>query len=313
MGGKLLTNGGFLKESGSWNYFLISRSQRRNVLYTMKSFFYFLSFALLLFSCDKKQVAKVSSNSKMMYSSSVQDSFRIYTSFPSTYEKDSSTYPLILVLDANAYFDPVVAEYNLGKLTQGYPDAIIVGIGYKDFATLDSLRFRDYTFPVAPASDSISLSGEGDHMKQFIDLELLPELSNSYRINEKNVTLMGHSLGGYFVLYHMIESIAEKKYTITNYIAASPSLFYHDFYLNDRLKELDKTASLSLKLYSSVGTNEYEPAPAVNHFPIFKNELHSFAEATHLKVKGEEYSNFAHMDAAMPGFMKGLIFVLVEE
>jgi hypothetical protein len=79
------------------------------------------------------------------------------------------------------------------------------------------------------------------------------------------------------------------------------------------LKALDKTTNISLKIYSSIGTNEYEPAPAINHFPIFKNELHSFAESTHLKVKAEEYSNFAHMEAAMPGFMKGLIFSLVEE
>jgi len=111
----------------------------------------------------------------------------------------------------------------------------------------------------------------------------------------------------------MIESISQKKFPITNYIAASPSLFYNDFILNDRLKGLDKATALSLKLYTSIGTNEYEPAPAVNHFPIFRDELQSFAHATHLKVKAEEYSNFAHMEAAMPGFMKGLIFALIEE
>jgi len=279
----------------------------------MKALFRVAAFALLLFSCDKRDVAKISSNSKMIYSAAVQDSFRVSTSLPSDYDKDSSKYPLILVLDANAYFDPMVAEYNLGKLTQGYPDAIIIGVGYKDFATLDSLRFRDYTFPVAPPADSILLSGGADRMKQFIDNELIPGITKSYRVNSANITMMGHSLGGYFVLYHMIESISQKKYAITNYIAASPSLFYHDFYLNNRLKELDKTSTLSLKLYTSVGTNEYEPAPAINHFPVFTNELHSFAEATHLKVKAEEYSNFAHMEAAMPGFMKGLIFALVED
>jgi len=68
---------------------------------------------LFMISCDGDKTVTAS---KMIYSTSVQDSFRIYTSLPSG---DPSKSPLVILLDANAYFDPVVAEYNLGKLTQG--------------------------------------------------------------------------------------------------------------------------------------------------------------------------------------------------
>jgi predicted alpha/beta superfamily hydrolase len=250
--------------------------------------------------------------SVMIFSEAVQDSFRIFSATPSLYPEDSVTYPLILLLDANAYFDPVLAEFKLGTLTQGYPNSVLVGIGYKDFLTLDSLRDRDYTFPVAPAKDSFAISGGGERFREFIDTELLPQLTNKFSIDGSNITLVGHSLGGYFVLHHFIESLSQGKHTITNYVAASPSLVYADFILPDRLKKLNKPSHQEIKLYMSMGTLEYDPEPAPNHFLIFKKEIESFSDSTKIKVRVDEYSNFNHMDAAMPGFMKGLGFTLVE-
>jgi predicted alpha/beta superfamily hydrolase len=257
----------------------------------------FVVAIISIVSCNQnQQLQPASSERPMMYSTSVQDSFRIYTSAPS----DSSKHPLIILLDANAYFEPVVAEYNLGKLTQGYPDAIIVGIGYKDFYTLDSLRDRDYTFPVANPQDSFAISGGGKKFKQFIDDELIPGLKKKHKIDESNVTLIGHSLGGYFVLYHLLESINQKNYPITNYVAASPALHYHN-YLMDNLKVI-KTET-PLKLYSSMGTREYGED---NRFLVLKHQV----ESSQMNASIEEYSNFDHMDAAIPGFMKGLTFTL---
>ena len=57
-----------------------------------------------------------------------------------------------------------------------------------------------------------------------------------------------------------------------------------------------------------MSTREYDPA-ATEKFLIFKNKMESLS----LKNRVEEYSNFDHMDAAMPGFMKGLTFVLVQD
>ncbi len=252
--------------------------------------------------------------SKMIYSSSVADSFKIFSSLPQNYLSDTTKYPLVILLDGNAYFEPVLAEFELGTLTQGYPSCVIVGVGYKDFATLDSLRGRDYTFPVAAPKDSFAISGGGERFKQFVDAELIPQLSKEFRIDKNNVTLAGHSLGGYFVLYHFFESTKQKKFSVKNYIAASPSLTYYDFYLNDRLKELSQQSStIPVKLYTSMGTLEYDPVPAPNQFLIFKNGLDSLSTRTGTRIKADEYSNFNHMEAAIPGFMKGLVFALVEE
>ena len=82
---------------------------------------------------------------ELIYSQAVSDSFKLFKSLPDGYGADSSKYPLLLILDANAYFEAFVAEMKLARLTQGIPKSIIIGVGYKTFWAMDSLRDRDYT------------------------------------------------------------------------------------------------------------------------------------------------------------------------
>jgi predicted alpha/beta superfamily hydrolase len=260
-----------------------------------------VGFAIIQCTPAVKANNTASSKSSPFFSTSVQDTFHIFTSIPANY-KDSTAYPLILVLDANAYFDAVVAEFDLGRLTQGYPESIIVGVGYKDLFALDSLRARDYTFPVAMPQDSFAMSGGAPRYKQFIDSELLPTLHNKYNIDTNRIVIAGHSLAGYYVLYHFLEGKSE----VSNFVAASPSLHYYNGYLTDKLRQMK--ADRKIKLYSSVGTLEFEPGTEVNHFKNFKFVLDSLKDPN-IQYRFDEYSNFEHMDAAMPGFMKGLIFV----
>lgn len=249
---------------------------------------------------------------EMMYSGIVSDSFQIFTSLPGEYHKDtSSTYPLLLVLDANAYFESVVAESKLGMLTQGLPKALIVGIGYKGFWAMDSLRDRDYTYPKALPEDSFRISGGAEKFKRFIDEELLPRTLKQLRVNKNQIVLMGHSLGGYFVLYYMFNSLENGERLIGNYISASPALSYYNQYLLSLERKLSSTGgTLPFKLYVSSGSAEHEPNKE-NLFLRLKSELEGpgFKQA---KVRFVEFGNFDHMDSAIPGFMKGLVFVFEE-
>jgi predicted alpha/beta superfamily hydrolase len=245
---------------------------------------------------------------EMIYSRSVSDSFKIFTSLPSEYNNDTiSTYPLLMVLDANGYFESVVAELKMNTLTQGQPKSIVVGIGYKNFWAMDSLRNRDYTYPVAPPEDEFAVSGGGDKFAHFINDELLEMITKQYRVNKDQVVLMGHSLGGYFVLYHMLSSFEKGAYPISRYISVSPSLSYHNQYLLSEEKKIGASKKLlPVKLYVSTGSLEQSPEYE-NLFLKLKNQM----EASHYdsaKLKFVEFGNFEHMDSAMPGFMKGLVF-----
>jgi len=247
---------------------------------------------------------------KMIYSKYVSDTFKIFTSLPQKYNSDSlSTYPLILVLDANGYLESIVAELKLGTLTQDFPKSIVIGIGYRDFWTMDSLRNRDYTYPAALPEDSFNVSGGAQKFKKFINLELLPKITAEYRVNEKQIILLGHSLGGYFVLYYMLDSLENGEFKITNFISASPSLSYGNRYLLNLEKKLSSSKhKLPVRLYLSVGSLERDTLQNENVFLDFKTQL----EAHHYQgtqLKSVEFGNFDHMDAAMPGFMKGFVFL----
>jgi predicted alpha/beta superfamily hydrolase len=247
---------------------------------------------------------------KMIYSEFVSDSFKIFTSLPQKYNYDTlSKYPLIIVLDANGYFESIVAELKLGTLTQDLPKAIFIGIGYRSFWAMDSLRDRDYTYPAALPEDSFKVSGGAPKFKKFINRELLPKIFREYRVNEKQIILLGHSLGGYFVLYYMLDSLENREFKITNFISASPYLSYGSRYLLNLERKLSSSKNeLPVKLYLSVGSLERDTSRKENAFQDFKTQL----ESRHYKgaqLKLLEFGNFDHMDAAMPGFMKGLVFV----
>jgi predicted alpha/beta superfamily hydrolase len=286
-----------------------------------------VQFLFVLYGCDFKNVPSPKSvrqekndpneivnfysapESEMVYSEFVLDSFKIFISLPSEYTKDTtSAFPLLLVLDANAYFESIVAELKLNSVTQDMPKSIVIGIGYKNFWTLDSLRDRDYTYPQASPEDEFRISGGAEKFKNFIDKELLAKIARQYRIDRKKITLMGHSLGGYFALYHMLHSLEKGEYSVRNYICVSPALAYGSQYLLNLEKKLGSTKnSWPFKLYVSTGSLEHGDDNE-NLFLKFQSQMEK-SHYSQAKLKFIEFGNFDHMDSAMPGFMKGLAFV----
>src|SRR5689334_9803089 len=90
----------------------------------------------------------------VQYSEFVKDSFYIDIQLPKAYNSnENKDYPTVILLDGNFYF-PLMAsitrEYEVAGLLKPF---IVVGIGYKSFQTMDSLRERDYLFPASIPSD----------------------------------------------------------------------------------------------------------------------------------------------------------------
>jgi uncharacterized protein len=250
---------------------------------------------------------------KTVYSTYVKDSFGIFQSIPSDYNKDSAKkYPLIILLDANVFFEPLLASIKFSTGVGDMEESIITGIAYKDLPSMDSIRSRDYTYPKAIPEYEMALSGGADHFKDFIDKELLPQIKTDYKIDSQKIILCGHSLGGYFVLYYLLQSAAENKYTISNFISASPSLHYNHRYLfgmEDSLSKKEKT--LTGKLYISMGSRDMNDKESKNILGAFNQQVlnHHY---NNLNIHADEYSNFGHMDAALPGFTKGLTFIFAK-
>lgn len=237
------------------------------------------------------------------YARAVADSFALFVRQPAGYARHPRRrYPLVLLLDANAYFDQVAdAVARLPAAEQ----PLLVGLGYRDVLHMDSLRQRDYLYP---AADSVPLSGGGQRFRAFIGQELLPYLDEQYRIQPTGRTLMGHSFGGYFVLYALLADLGSPAPAFTHYVAASPSLWYADQYLPRELATAPP-AGPGRTLRLSFGEPELRPTEAEGAATraAFEELLRVLA-ARHpaLLLTPTRYPSASHLETALPAFTAGL-------
>jgi uncharacterized protein len=252
--------------------------------------------------------------STRLYASAIGDSFTVWVSLPPGYDtQPNKHYPVVYLLDANLYFDimaPVLNKYCGVGLA---PEVIVVGIGYKDFATMDSLRNRDYTYPTAIPEYEMAVSGGADKFLSFVTKELLPYTDTTYRTDTANRILAGHSLGGYFTLYALQQQLAGRHNGFGSYISASPSLHYNNYYLLNQLKAIPATKSnRKINVYVTYGgleeSNPGEEPGAIKLTALAAQLKQSLSSKQHdgIKCKVDIYSNFHHMDTPIPSFLKGL-------
>lgn len=241
-----------------------------------------------------------------LYAAAVQDSFMLYVRLPKGYRPaQKQRYPVILLLDANAYFDAVSS--NLNKLSP----AILVGIGYQDARLMDSLRQRDYTYPVASPADSFPVSGGGQRFLTFLTQQVLPYVDQHYHTDPGNRTLMGHSLGGYFVLYALAEGLRTQAPAFVHYVAASPSLYYGNDYLRRALAALPAatTPLPAQTVLLTAGSRELEQGDAESQaskaaFSSYKQAL-SASRFPSVILKSTIYPNYGHLETAISTFVDG--------
>jgi predicted alpha/beta superfamily hydrolase len=241
---------------------------------------------------------------RAVYSKAVQDSLYVQTQLPLEYS-DSSTkrYPVVVVLDANFHFPMLAASVRQYEKAGLLPPLIVVGVGYQSFATMDSLRERDYLYPAALPSDELKAPGGGESFRQFLSRELLPAIDSTYRTTTQNRTLLGHSFGGYFALYTLLNQANRKIRDFQNFVAASPSVWYHNFYLNQLPAQLNTLSRAdSVRLFLTVGGQEnaqWDVKPV-------QNLTTAIQKTGNVGLAGGVYTQLGHMDTGQLSFVKGL-------
>jgi predicted alpha/beta superfamily hydrolase len=289
----------------------------------MTKHFGFLGLVFLNICCNqnsniKQHTDKIEESSiTRFYSKNVADTFSIFVSLPNDYNEYKEKYPVVYLLDANLYFDIVAITIKKYSEVGLAPSVILIGIGYKDFPTMDSLRNRDDTYPIAIPEYEMSVSGGADKFLSFIDNELIPYVDSKYKSDTSKRTLMGHSLAAYFTSYALLQNLVGKSKNLSYYIAASPSLHYNHYYLLDQLKKAtnQKDKNKKLKTYITFGgledTENSEDSSMLKLNDISKqlSELLS----GYIVYKSDIYSNLGHMDTQIPTFIKGLQWTFQED
>jgi predicted alpha/beta superfamily hydrolase len=245
--------------------------------------------------------------SHRLYSPTVQDSFFLFVRLPKGYSQHPRRhYPIVVLLDANVYLDIVHDEL---RRQQADAPFILVGVGYRDAGEADSLRQRDDTYPVGLPADSLPVSGGGRRFLTFLQQELLPYIDHTYRTQPSNRALLGHSLGGYLVLYALAESLRTGQGA--HYVAASPTLYYHNQYvLQDLATLVPAVTPQPTQLFVSSGARELTPdtAEGVATATAFRTLVATLASRkfASLQVQTHVYPGYGHLETAVPTFVESL-------
>lgn len=184
---------------------------------------------------------------------------------------------------------------------------------------MDSLRNRDYTYPAAIPEYAMSTSGGGARFLAALTNELKPHIDSTFRTKVSRQVLAGHSLGGYFVAYALLQNLCGSDSSFYGYIAASPLTHYNRYYL---LNQFEKAPSLrahsgQVRAYFTFGGLEEsdDTDSSIIKQRVVSQRLRTKLEAAQSGVvfRSDVYSNLDHMNTQLPTFIKGLQWILGEE
>ena len=253
---------------------------------------------------DEKQIVigKVDS----LYSDILQEQREVWIHIPEDFDS-TKQYPVIYILDASQHFY-VITGMLKQLLPWQIPHSIIVGIVNTD-------RTRDFTHTnvAFQRGHHSETSGGASNFIKFINEELKAYINNQYP-TENNNTILGHSIGGLFVLY----SFLHHEDSFDNYVAIDPSLWWDQEHLVKETQGLltkgnRKEKSLYVAVANSIGNamdtvkvrkDKSEQTEAIRanlkfHDLLVKNSIE-------LDFKWEYFNDEDHGSIVIPALYNGL-------
>lgn len=158
---------------------------------------------------------------------------------PRNYEQNAEKkYPLIIVLDGDYLFEPMAGNVDYYSYWDEIPEAIVVGINQVNSRNDDSMYDPQRYLP----------EKEGAQFFEFLGMELLPFLDNTYRTS-KFVAIAGHDLTSNFINYYLFKP----EPLFHAYINLSPDLAPE---MNTRLIEALSKQEKPTWFYLCTGSND---------------------------------------------------------
>lgn len=150
--------------------------------------------------------------------------YRIMVSLPEGDVPWTGGYPVIYLLDGNAYFP---AFHAAKRAQERWNGVIIVAIGYPSSTPLDFERRAFDLSPPQPPERNTPPQGGQDQFLDFIEKRLVPKVNARFKVDQDQRSLVGHSFGGMFGVY----TLFTRPQLFQHVVAISPSLWWHDRYL----------------------------------------------------------------------------------
>ncbi|WP_065835855.1 alpha/beta hydrolase [Pseudomonas syringae] len=161
--------------------------------------------------------------------------YRIMISLPEGDVPYTGGYPVIYLLDGNAYFPAFHAAKRAQKRLRG---SILVAIGYPSDTPLDFVRRAFDLSPPAPPARNDPPQGGQELFLDFIEKRLMPKVAEHFKVDQDQRSLVGHSFGGMFGVY----TLFTRPTLFQHVVAVSPSLWWQDRYLLEPERAFSKRA-----------------------------------------------------------------------
>ncbi len=249
------------------------------------------------------------------YSEVLNESRTFYVQLPANYNPEKlEQYPVVYVLDGEVFLPTVnnALEFYSGGFM---PEMVIVGISnaenrMRDLTTSKVNEMYGQPFNVK--------NGEASNLIEFLEEELFPFVESKYPVT-KYRTLIGHSYGGLFVCYALLNH----SHLFENYIAIDPSLDWDNQDLIKQAKEKLEDENFDGKsLFVSLSGQLHMQNPAItidnvmeddSDFTIFARSNIEFSEM--IKANPDNglifdwkfYAREIHGTIPFPSIMDGLI------
>lgn len=123
--------------------------------------------------------------------------------------EEAIEYPLVIVLDGDYLFEPVIGNTDYQSYWGDIPKCIVVGINQRDTRNNDLLYDQDTYFP----------AHEGAKFFEFIGMELIPYIESKYLASDFRIAV-GHDKSANFINYYLFKNVP----VFRAYISISPDL-----------------------------------------------------------------------------------------
>ena len=226
-----------------------------------------------------------------IYDQEIDDTFVVHVSLPPEYD-NTKKYPMVVMTDG-MWRLPEHPNTRALMIDGEIEPVILVSIGYPIGYDYGTIREREFL-------------QNPDKYLHFIVDNLVPYLMEQYCVDDENLTLAGHSYGGYFEYYALFNSDTIGKNIFKNYHVGSPALYVPT---GDNMQDVEaayysRNKSLNCNVFVTMGSDEWPS------FIALSDDFYNSLEARNyegLTLKSEQFKGYDHDHSFTPAFREAML------
>ena len=268
-------------------------------LQNIKRFLFIVCFSIFIASCKKDKLSNLGISKKFDITSTHTGTTYTMTVFYPDENFPTTPTPIIYLMDGFWYGNMVAKQITDLTNEGSMPKCILVSLDYKSGAGVYD-RAPDLQYP----GDGIDSKAKGDQFFQFLKTELIPAVETDYPSDTTQRTIIGHSLGGFFVLYSLLDNVSHPLFNKIIAASCSLGLGKDNMIFQKEIQVAASTTDIRATVFIGSGTLVGN-SPAM-HQEFFNRLINR--NYPNLKIDFALY-NETHGTDAYPTFLNGLKFI----